>query len=170
MNCNLNIWYAGYLICNPSEEVIWLQKIMWTTALIPHDQISYVLRDWSETCTWPASFLCMYDIASNLGFSVGFLMVQMTGSLILVPFLRLFSSCFFVLFKYDMLPFSLTIYYFVIFYHYHLAACLLAKKIQNGSGSMWEEGTEELEGAEYRNTIINIYYMRKNYFQLKKEN
>lgn len=152
MNCNLNIWHSGYLICNTSEKFIWSQRILthrWrTTALISHNQISYVLRDWREACTWPESFLCIYGMASKLGFSVGFLSFQMSGSLILVPILRQFSSCFFVLSKSDMLAFSLTLYYFVIFNRYHLAACLLAKKVQKGSGSMWEGGMEEPRGAE----------------------
>jgi hypothetical protein len=59
-----------------------------------------------RACRGPAHCLCVY-YGFQCSVFMGFLRVQTSGSLILVPFLGLFSSYWFVLSKFDVIVFVL---------------------------------------------------------------
>ena len=41
MNCNVNIWYAGHLICDPWERAVWPHK-----GVVPHSERTTGLKCW----------------------------------------------------------------------------------------------------------------------------
>lgn len=83
----------------------------------------------------------------------------MSGSLILCLLLELLSCCWVSLSSFDVMVFVL--FYFVMFGSYILEACSFLMKGRKGVNlegrGVWE-GLDRIEGGE---TIIKIYYMRK---------
>jgi hypothetical protein len=71
---------------------------------------------YTHTHTHTHNLLCIYDMASSLIFFMRFLSVQMSGSLLLVPPLRLFFFCLFVCFS------NFYVFVFVLSYNisYHI--------------------------------------------------
>lgn len=74
----------------------------------------------------------------------------------LCPLLGSFLFVYFV-------QFQLTSFYFILFFYYYLLEiCLFSNEKQNWSGSGRERRWEELGVVKGGETIIRVYYMRKN--------
>lgn len=165
-----DFWHATQLKGSFDHKGV-LTHILRTMFLLQHDHSSYELRDQRAAYTRCVGVLCICVMASNLGFSVWFLSVYICGSLIFVPSLWLFSSCFYVLSKFDVIVlFSLTIFCFLIFYYYLLKSCLFTKKRQKGNefrldrryGGTWRSTAKEKKHNQY------ILYVGKYIFNKKK--
>ena len=83
--------------------------------------------------------------------------------LFLVPSLGLFFLLF-VLSSPDAIVFVSSVCILTLFYYCHLEACLFSNKRQKDIGFRWKGKWEVLSGAEGRNTVIRIYYVKKIYF------
>ena len=67
MNCNKNIWYTGYLICDPYEKVIWPLKGSWPIGWeppcwsLPTLSLRFLFTAWSSASKWGADACDAYQ-------------------------------------------------------------------------------------------------------------
>lgn len=115
----------------------------------------------------PRLVLYIYIMISSYVF-MEFLSVWTGKSLVLLPSLELFGM--FVLSASNVLAFALSLYiiiltilFLIILYYIFNSDCFLirGRKRVDMDGRV---GEEELEGAEWEEPLVRIYYMRKNFY------
>lgn len=174
MNFNVNTWYARFLICNPTERVIWSQRCP-----DPHIENHCSSETWSKLI-WAQRLesnihkMCRCPMHMYYGFKLRVLSVIPKCVYMWVSDFCTFSLAI-ILLLWCLIQiwcdsFIFPIFCFLIFYYYLLKFCLFTKKRQKGNrfrldrryGGTWRS---TIKGKKHNQYIL---YVGKYIFNKKK--